>query len=315
MLNIGCHLSASKGYLNMGQTALSIGANTFQYFSRNPRGGNAKAFDADDAAALVALAGEHGFAPVLTHAPYTLNPCAASEATLDFAHRALSEDLARLEAFPGALYLLFLNAFGSIPLACALSFACCIPIVQLRRRFRGRMSARQAAAVLERWAYGPDDEAREQIGKLLKVDVDSLVYLPRHASASISAGDVFSAWKSHRGRERVVLAAPCHADGKARILARTLREPAVEIADAARLIPLIRRSEIAAPRAPGLRGAMKRLRLSFAALPDRRPWRQNVLFGALLLPVYLLTGNPAYLLLALAALLLAGIALRPRRLR
>ena len=95
---------ASKGYLNMGQTALSIGANTFQYFSRNPRGGNAKAFDADDAAALVALAGEHGFAPVLTHAPYTLNPCAASEATLDFAHRALSEDLARLEAFPGALY-------------------------------------------------------------------------------------------------------------------------------------------------------------------------------------------------------------------
>ncbi len=104
MLNIGCHLSASKGYLNMGQTALSIGANTFQYFSRNPRGGNAKAFDADDAAALVALAGEHGFAPVLTHAPYTLNPCAASEATLDFAHRALSEDLARLEAFPGALY-------------------------------------------------------------------------------------------------------------------------------------------------------------------------------------------------------------------
>ena len=104
MLNIGCHLSASKGYLNMGQTALSIGANTFQYFSRNPRGGNAKAFDADDAAALVALAAEHGFAPVLTHAPYTLNPCAASEATLDFAHRALSEDLARLEAFPGALY-------------------------------------------------------------------------------------------------------------------------------------------------------------------------------------------------------------------
>lgn len=104
MLNIGCHLSASKGYLNMGQTALSIGANTFQYFSRNPRGGNAKAFDADDAAALVALAGEHGFAPVLTHAPYTLNPCAASEATLDFAHRALSEDLARLEAFSGALY-------------------------------------------------------------------------------------------------------------------------------------------------------------------------------------------------------------------
>lgn len=104
MLNIGCHLSASKGYLHMGREALSIGANTFQYFSRNPRGGSAKAFDAADAAALVALAGERRFAPILTHAPYTLNPCAAAEATLEFARRALREDLERLEAFPGALY-------------------------------------------------------------------------------------------------------------------------------------------------------------------------------------------------------------------
>ena len=104
MLNIGCHLSASKGYLNMGQTALSIGANTFQYFSRNPRGGNAKAFDADDAAALVALAGEHGFAPVLTHAPYTLNPCAKEEKTLEFARNTMQDDLRRMEFVPGNFY-------------------------------------------------------------------------------------------------------------------------------------------------------------------------------------------------------------------
>lgn len=104
MLHIGCHLSASKGYLAMGHEALSIGADTFQYFSRNPRGGNAKAFDANDASALIAFMNEHHFAPVVTHAPYTLNPCAANPDVLDFARRALREDLTRLEFFPGALY-------------------------------------------------------------------------------------------------------------------------------------------------------------------------------------------------------------------
>ena len=104
MLNIGCHLTSSKGYLHMGEEALSIGANTFQYFSRNPRGGSVKPFDPEDAAALIALTQSQSFAPVLTHAPYTLNPCAAAEHTLDFAHRALREDLERLESFPGALY-------------------------------------------------------------------------------------------------------------------------------------------------------------------------------------------------------------------
>lgn len=104
MLNIGCHLTISKGYLHMGKEALSIGANTFQYFSRNPRGGSVRAYDEQDAEALRVLLAENNFAPILTHAPYTLNPCAAAEQTLDFAHRALSEDLARLEHFPGALY-------------------------------------------------------------------------------------------------------------------------------------------------------------------------------------------------------------------
>lgn len=104
MLNIGCHLTISKGYLHMGKEALSIGANTFQYFSRNPRGGSVRAYDEQDAAALRSLLADNNFAPILTHAPYTLNPCAAAEQTLEFAHRALSEDLARLENFPGALY-------------------------------------------------------------------------------------------------------------------------------------------------------------------------------------------------------------------
>ena len=103
-MNIGCFLSCSKGYLHMGCEALSIGANTLQYFSRNPRGGNVRAFDDTDAAALVSLTNQHSFAPILTHAPYTLNPCAAADHTLDFAHRAMREDLERLDFFENGLY-------------------------------------------------------------------------------------------------------------------------------------------------------------------------------------------------------------------
>jgi len=104
MLNIGCFLTISKGYLHMGRTALSLGANTFQYFTRNPRGGSVRAFNPDDASAMAALLEENHFAPVLAHAPYTLNPCAAAEHTLDFAHRALTEDIQRLEFFSDSFY-------------------------------------------------------------------------------------------------------------------------------------------------------------------------------------------------------------------
>ena len=76
---IGCHLSFSGGYAKMGRDALSIDANAFQYFSRNPRGGKAKEFDPDDAAKLLQIAEENGFAPFLVHAPYTYNPCSADE--------------------------------------------------------------------------------------------------------------------------------------------------------------------------------------------------------------------------------------------
>ena len=79
MLHIGCHLSCSKGYANMGREALSIGADTFQFFTRNPRGGSVKPFDQSDADALNAFMQEHAFAPILAHAPYTLNACAAEE--------------------------------------------------------------------------------------------------------------------------------------------------------------------------------------------------------------------------------------------
>lgn len=103
-LVIGCHLSSSKGYLAMGKTALSIGANTFQFFTRNPRGGKAKAVDQQDAAALMKLAEENNFGPLLAHAPYTMNPCAAEPRLLEFAEMVMTEDLQALEYVPGNLY-------------------------------------------------------------------------------------------------------------------------------------------------------------------------------------------------------------------
>ena len=103
MLHIGCHLSCSNGYLAMGRQALALGADTFQFFTRNPRGGSVKPFDAQDAAALSALLKEHAFAPVLAHAPYTLNACAADASIRDFAVRTMREDLIRLEHIPEAM--------------------------------------------------------------------------------------------------------------------------------------------------------------------------------------------------------------------
>ena len=104
MLYLGCHLSSSKGFAAMGRTALSIGANTFQFFTRNPRGGAAKEIDPSDAAALVQMqhAGEIG--RIVAHAPYTLNPCAKEEKTLEFARNTMQDDLRRMEYVPGNYY-------------------------------------------------------------------------------------------------------------------------------------------------------------------------------------------------------------------
>jgi deoxyribonuclease-4 len=104
MLNIGCHLSSSKGFLAMGRTALSIGASTFQFFTRNPRGGAAKAVDPRDVADFLALAAEHGWGPFLAHAAYTLNPCSADAKIRDFALESMRDDLARMELLPGNMY-------------------------------------------------------------------------------------------------------------------------------------------------------------------------------------------------------------------
>lgn len=103
-MHIGCHLSSSKGFAAMGRQALELGADTFQFFTRNPRGSRAKDLDVADAAALTALLKAHHFAPLIAHAPYTLNLCGAQEENRTFAAETMADDLSRLEHLPGQLY-------------------------------------------------------------------------------------------------------------------------------------------------------------------------------------------------------------------
>lgn len=104
MLTIGCHLSSSKGYEAMGKQALAIGANTFQFFSRNPRGSKAKAIDQKDVDAFLRLARTMEIEQILAHAPYTLNACSADENIREFARMTMEDDLKRMEYTPGQLY-------------------------------------------------------------------------------------------------------------------------------------------------------------------------------------------------------------------
>ncbi len=104
MFYIGCHLSASKGFLHMAKEAVSIGANTFQFFTRNPRGFAAKDIDEKDVAEFLEFSKEHNFGKILAHAPYTLNPSSADEKVRDLALRIMKDDMERMEYVPGNLY-------------------------------------------------------------------------------------------------------------------------------------------------------------------------------------------------------------------
>ena len=104
MFTIGCHLSASKGYLAMAKQAIELGGNTFQFFTRNPRGGAAKDIDPADVAAFHDYAAQHGIRTILAHAPYTLNACAAEERVQEFCLATMRDDLQRMEYTPGQMY-------------------------------------------------------------------------------------------------------------------------------------------------------------------------------------------------------------------
>ncbi|MBQ6053099.1 MAG: deoxyribonuclease IV [Clostridia bacterium] len=104
MFTIGCHLSASDGFLAMAKTALAVGGNTFQYFSRNPRGSRARPLDTEDIDKYVSFAAENGIKTVLCHAPYTMNACSSDPGLRDLAKQMMAEDFSRLSYIPGAMY-------------------------------------------------------------------------------------------------------------------------------------------------------------------------------------------------------------------
>lgn len=104
MLHIGCHLSSAKGFRAMGETAVKLGADTFQFFTRNPQGGKAKDINLADVRAFLQIAHEHNFAQLVAHAPYTLNPCSDNPATREFAAMVFADDLMRMEHIPGNFY-------------------------------------------------------------------------------------------------------------------------------------------------------------------------------------------------------------------
>lgn len=104
MLYIGNHTTSSKGYKKMAQQMIKNGGNTFAFFTRNPRGGNAKAIDEKDVEEFLQLAGAHGFGKIVAHAPYTMNCCAAKEDLRDFARNTMADDLKRMEYTPGNYY-------------------------------------------------------------------------------------------------------------------------------------------------------------------------------------------------------------------
>ena len=104
MLNIGCHLSASKGYTHMAKETISIGGNTFQFFTRNPRGGKAKEVDPKDVESFLNISKENGFAKILAHAPYTINVCSADEGIRKFGKDTMKDDLEKLEFVPSNMY-------------------------------------------------------------------------------------------------------------------------------------------------------------------------------------------------------------------
>ena len=104
MLNIGCHLSVSRGYAALAGEAIYTGSSCFQFFTRNPRGGGAKPIDEADIAEFLDIAGREGLNSFLAHAPYTINPCAAKPETLQFARQTMADDLTRMEWLPGNYY-------------------------------------------------------------------------------------------------------------------------------------------------------------------------------------------------------------------
>ena len=216
-------------------------------------------------------------------------------------------------------YLLFLNAWGSIPLACGLAFACGLLTGWLVRRLPlpRRVGIAQARAELLRLAALPDAEAAQALCRLVQGrypgEAFSLTPVLKHPEATLSSGDVLNAWKANREADRLVVAATCPCEPRAALFAARLRDPAVAVVDSRRLLGILRRCPAdALPRAerPGLPRRLRHLAARAACAPVSP---KNAAVAAMLMAAYLLTGNPWCLFPALAVLFHLGVALFQRR--
>ena len=215
-------------------------------------------------------------------------------------------------------YLFFLNAWGSIPLACGLAFACTALSLRLIRGLPSlrRASGAQARAELLRIA-GLDDAAAEgALSALIRRrwpdEAFRLVPVLTHPEATMSSGDVLNAWKSNRDAGRLVIAATCPCEPRARLFAGELRAPAVAVLDSRALMKLLRRSDVRPPEAP-LPPLGTRLRRGLARVAAARVSPKDALIALALLALYLLRGHPASLIAFLALLAHIGVSLIQRR--
>ena len=215
-----------------------------------------------------------------------------------------------------ALYLFFLNVWGSIPLACAAAFAASV----LARRFlrehppKRRVTGRQIAARLLRLASLPEAQAQAELVELISrgypgEDFQLAVAL-KHPEAALSSGDILGAWKANRGADRLVVAATCLCEPRAALYARQLRGPAVAIVDSRALARLMRRSGGGneAQQAQQARPGQWLMRFAGARISPR-----SALLAAGMLAMYLRFGSALYLLSSLVTLFGIGAALLQRR--
>jgi hypothetical protein len=225
----------------------------------------------------------------------------------------------------GALYLFFMSAFQSIPLAAASAFLAMALLKKLSRRFpedgfdKKRRARKDAANTLEEWAFLGPDEARENVLKLLaraypgQMDDISLTLVSRHPSGGhVTVDDVTAEWRRHRGGERAVIVAFSKADDRAFALAHALQSPRVRLIDGPQLAGLIARhppERKSPPRAIKKVGRMKAL---FRAAGRAKAGR-CLASGALMCLIYLITGAATYLVAGAILLLIAGVSLRGRK--
>lgn len=225
----------------------------------------------------------------------------------------------------GALYLFFMSAFRSIPLAATSAFLAMALLKKLSRRFPGsgftkkRRARKEAADTLEEWSFQNPDEARENVSNLLaraypgQMHEISLTLVSRHPSGGhITVDDVSAEWKRHRGAERAVIAGFSKADDRAYALARALSNPRVRLIDGVQLSALIalhppvRKSPPAAARKNG------RLKAALRAA-GRAKGGRCLASGVLMCLIYFITGMTTYLVAGAILVLIAGVSLHRRK--